>query len=581
MEVVALCNKLNEKRLYFEIEMMVARSIKSMSKADLEQEVASLRRQVAEFKKDQILFTRMENDQANFFQHVLENIPSDLVVFDIDHRYLYINPVAVKDQEMRAWLTGKTDYDYCKRTGKDVSLADYRRAEFNKVKESLQGVFYQEMMKNDQGEEIWNLRRMFPVIKSTGELHYIVGYATDITPLKIIEKDLQKAKAKAKVSMRIKEQFLANMSHEIRTPMNAILGMSNLLKDLKLNQKNRSYLDGISKSARNLIVVINDILDFSKISADKLDVEKIPINLIEEFGELKTLFEVKSSEKNIDLIFEVDSKINGVYFEGDPIRLNQIFNNLLGNALKFTEKGTVSFSALVKEQLGDQMTLVFSVKDTGIGIDEEVHDIIFMPFSQADASTTRQYGGTGLGLSISKRLVRLMGGELELRSAKGKGADFYFELTFSTTKIKGEAKQDQLFLREKIPQDFKVLLVEDNPMNQLYATSILEGYTNNVTLANNGREAIELLKVDPLFDLVLMDIQMPVMGGEECTEFIRSELHLDFPIIALTANAFKKDQVQYIEKGMNGYLSKPFEEKELLKIMHTFLPKSSTDAVNF
>jgi CheY-like chemotaxis protein len=203
-----------------------------------------------------------------------------------------------------------------------------------------------------------------------------------------------------------------------------------------------------------------------------------------------------------------------------------------------------------------------------------------MPFSQADASTTRQFGGTGLGLSISKRLVRIMGGELLLRSAKGEGAEFYFELIFSTSKIKGESKQDALFLREKIPNDFKVLLVEDNPMNQLYATSILEGYTNNVVVASNGQEAIELLKEDPLFDLVLMDIQMPIMGGEECTEFIRSEMGLNFPIIALTANAFKKDQDKYIEKGMNGYLSKPFEEAELLKIMHAFLPKSSAGSVN-
>ncbi len=542
-----------------------------ISKLEMINELKSLRREVAELKKKQIIFDSTEDKSSEFFKHILENIPSDLVVFDVNHKYLYINPIAVKDEEMRAWLTGKTDYDYCKRKNKAISLADGRREVFNKVKESLEGVFYEEMMLDDQGLEVWNLRRMYPITNNKGDLQYVVGYATDITPLKRLEKDLKKAKLKAKASMRIKEEFLANMSHEIRTPMNAILGMSNLLQDVQLDDKNRSYLNGISKSAKNLIVVVNDILDFSKMSSDNLVLEKIPINLQEEILQLKTLFELKSSEKNISLIFDIDSKIDGVNFEGDPVRLNQVLNNLLSNALKFTEQGSVTLSVTVKSQADAKMKLAFSVKDSGIGISDEDQEIIFLPFSQADASTTRKYGGTGLGLSISKRLVRLMGGSLSLFSVEGKGSEFYFELLLSTSKVVVNQEDSFLDVKVSMPNDFKVLLVEDNPMNQLYATSLLEMYTNKIIMANNGQEALDILKIDKSFDLVLMDIQMPVMGGEECTKYIRERLNLKVPIIALTANAFKKDQDSYIKFGMNDCLSKPFEERDLMKMLLKFL----------
>jgi signal transduction histidine kinase/ActR/RegA family two-component response regulator len=554
-------------------------STKPISQAELLKEIDSLKKELSSLKKEKKEHWAAEGSESDFFKHLLENIPSDLVVFDSNHKYLYINPVAVKDKIQRKWLTGKTDYDYCRKKGKDSSLADARRLQFNKVKETLEGVFYQEVLINDHGIEVWNLRRMYPIMDDTGRLQYVVGYGTDITHFKSSEKalekstkNLEKATKKAEVSMRIKEEFLANMSHEIRTPMNAILGMSNLLQNVKLKGKNKSYLDGITKSAKNLIVVINDILDFSKISSDKLHLEKIPINFTDELSQVKTLFQVKSTEKDIDFIFDVDTQLKALNLEGDPVRLNQILNNLLGNALKFTLKGTVTFSVSVKKKTKSEIRLGFSIKDTGIGIDEADQEIIFMPFSQADSSTTRKYGGTGLGLSITKRLVALMGGELLLESEKGLGSEFYFELPFSISQNTEASKNFKTKEIQELPKDFKVLLVEDNPMNQLYASSILEVYTKKVKVVNDGREALSALKEDSKYDVILMDIQMPRMGGEECTEFIRKKLKLNVPIIALTANAFKKDQKKYLKIGMDGYLSKPFEEQELFDVLYNFLP---------
>ena len=273
----------------------------NVTKIDLLLEIESLKREVESLKIQRDKKSQDYNEDSVFFKHLLENIPSDLVVFDSNHKYLYINPVAVKDKVLRKWLTGKTDYDYCRKKGKDSSIADARRVNFNKVKETLEGVFYQEMIINDKGIEVWNLRRMYPILDDTGSLQYVVGYATDITHLKSSEKALEKATKKAEVSMRIKEEFLANMSHEIRTPMNAILGMSNLLQNVQLTGKNKSYLDGITKSAKNLIVVINDILDFSKISSDKLHLEKIPINFMDELSQVKTLFRSKALKKTLIL----------------------------------------------------------------------------------------------------------------------------------------------------------------------------------------------------------------------------------------------------------------------------------------
>ena len=516
-----------------------------------------LKQKLAATKSEEFNFIDQE-----FYLNILENIPNDIVVFDADHNYIYVNPLAIRDEETRKWIIGKNDFDYCVLRNRPKEIAEGRRKVFLKAKESKEDIVFEEKMVNYAGEEIWNLRKMHPVLNSKGEVISVIGYATDITHIKNMEKELQVSSQKAEESFRIKEEFLANMSHEIRTPMNAILGMSDLLFKAGLTGKNLEYLQGINKGARNLLVVINDILDFTKVSANKLELENISINLQKEIQELEMLFQLKCIEKDISFVIDIDQSLNNKFVKSDPVRLNQILNNLLSNAIKFTQKGQVSLKVKTLLEEDGFAYIEFTVKDSGIGIAAENLDKIFIPFSQADSSVTRKFGGTGLGLSITKLIVGLMGGDLKVKSEEGLGSEFSFVLKVEEgveENIETDCSQLESFV---VPENFSVLVVEDNPMNQLYVQALLENYTSTIQIANNGEEALELLSKQS-FSIILMDIQMPVMGGEECTQIIRKDLLQNVPIVALTANAFKQDEEKYLAIGMNGYLSKPFSEKEL------------------
>ena len=317
----------------------------------------------------------------------------------------------------------------------------------------------------------------------------------------------------------------------------------------------------------NLLVVINDILDFSKLSANKVQLEQIPVCLKQEVHQLELLFQVKGSSK--DVLFEVnlDHRLQGKKVLTDPVRLNQVLNNLVSNAFKFTERGKVALSIRLAGVNAGNMMIQFSVDDTGIGISADELQRILSPFSQADTSTTRKFGGTGLGLSITKNLVELMGGELQIQSEKNCGAHFSFVLELPVAPDQNINCSPEGGAEEVKFEKLKVLLVEDNPMNQLYATAVLEDYCEEIIIANNGVEAIEKIREGIRVDLILMDIQMPEMGGERCTEIIRNELGLRLPVIALTANAFPEDKERYLKLGMNAYLSKPFKQNDFYKII--------------
>lgn len=512
-----------------------------------------------------------------FFEHVLENLPSDMVAFDKDHRYIFVNPKGISDKETREWIVGKTDFDFCKRRGYPMALAEGRRKAFNQVLQTKTEWFFEEKINSRSGEELWFLRRMFPVLDHKNNLLYVIGYATNITPIKKMEEDLGEEKRRSMASMKAKEEFLANMSHEIRTPMHAILGMSSLLESANLEGKHLEYLKGIQKSAKNLLVVINDILDYSKISANKVVVEKVPVCLIKEMEQLKLLFQVKGLSKDISFKITIDPKLQGTKLLADPVRLNQILNNLLSNAFKFVDKGKVDLDLIVLKEEGKAISIKFVVSDNGIGILKDQIDRILVPFSQADSSTTRKYGGTGLGLSITKGLIELMGGALVIDSDIGVGSTFSFVLEMviaENTEIDCGIEEGETNTSFAL-QALRVLLVEDNELNQLYASAVLDEFCEAIVIANNGKEALKVLKENQNFDLILMDIQMPEMGGEKCTMIIRDELGLNIPIIALTANAFKEDRERYLKTGMNSYLSKPFEKNEFTEMMRLVLDQDS------
>jgi PAS domain S-box-containing protein len=397
---------------------------------------------------------------------------------------------------------------------------------------------------------------------------YIIAFAQDITERLEAENELKKAKEKAEISAKAKELFLANMSHEIRTPMNGILGMAALLKKTDLTKSQQNYLHLIQESAQNLLVIINDILDIAKIESGKLRFEQIAFNVNEILHSAQQSLIYKAEEKDIFLHLKLLPITNPVV-TGDPYRLNQILINLLSNAIKFTEVGKVELTAVVAAETAQEYTLRISVKDTGIGIAPGKLNSVFESFTQAYIDTTRKYGGTGLGLTICKNLIEMQGGRIWAESEPGTGSTFSFEITYPKVYVEPDLAASPAEIDFTSLGALRVLLAEDNAINQFMAESIMKGWGFTVDIANNGLEAIALHEQNT-YDIILMDIQMPEMGGVEATKYIRQlpdPIKARIPIIALTANALKGDSDSYIAAGMNAYMSKPYEEEKLyLKI---------------
>ena len=428
------------------------------------------------------------------------------------------------------------------------------------------------------GNYYWVDTTIVPFFNDKGKPIQYIAIRADITEKKKVEEDLIAAKKIAENSVKIKDEFLRNMSHEIRTPMNSIIGFTDLLLETNLNSEQNEFLGRIKKSSSTLLVLTNDILDSSKLESGKLIFESIDFDLIELIDQVIKMIEHKAKKKGIELSLFIDSKCPR-YINGDPTRLNQVLLNLINNSVKFTEEGEVNIYVKPKIENDDSINIIFKIEDTGIGMSEKAQKIIFERFTQARSDTTRKYGGSGLGLAIVKMIVDQRKGEIHLESTLGKGTTFTIMIPFNKCiqeQVSGD-RNSLLGTEDNKPKIFslkhlKILLVEDNLMNQALAKSRMKSWHCNIDIADNGKIALKQLE-HTMYDLILMDIQMPEMDGYETTKRIRKLKPpiCNIPIIAMTADASSNDEEKSLKTGMNDYISKPFNPESLYNkiIYHT------------
>jgi two-component system sensor histidine kinase/response regulator len=483
--------------------------------------------------------------QRALLDSVLDNIDAHVYMKDRERRYLYVNARCAEAMGLEVGeIVGSRDRDVLPAERADRYWQEDAPLFANPRRVASQVQFTQ---RDGQVRELWTVK--VPVL-SEGAVVAIIGLSTDVT-------ELHQLKAQADAANLAKSNFLSNMSHEIRTPMNSIIGMAHLALKRVTDPKQRDYLDKITHASRHLLGIINDILDVSKIEAGKLDLEMLDFGLATLMQSIASQLGEAAAAKSLALDWQVDPALPPM-LRGDPLRLAQVLLNFTGNAIKFSARGRVSLRAMLVEHDGAVAVVRFEVQDGGIGMGAEQIAALFTPFHQADPSTTRQYGGTGLGLAISKQLAELMGGEVGVDSAPGRGSTFWFSARLvPALQSRAPAPVTPAPAVLAALRGATILLVEDNLFSQQVGQELLEGAQATVVVANNGSEALDLMRQQP-FDCVLMDVQMPIMDGFAATRHIRADPRLRHAlVIAMTANAGKEDRARCMAAGMDEFLTKP------------------------
>jgi PAS domain S-box-containing protein len=501
------------------------------------------------------------------YRSLVEETSQMTFITDLEGRFTYASPRLKK-------VIGYDDEDIIGKQFAFIYDEEWRK---NTIKFYIQQLLdnkaeteYVFPVKTKDGNKIW-FEQIATLVKKDGEVRGFQCVLHDITDRVNTEQTMLEAARIATEAKEMQQNFLGKMSHEIRTPMNGVVGMVNLLRNTELSEKQRLYVDTIRESAGNLLRILNDILDLSKIEAGKMTFEETEFDLVKLVNSVILNIRPGADDKKLIVASYIDDRIPRTIV-ADPLRLNQVLLNLAGNALKFTERGSIVIRVELQSMNDSGMMLKFSVSDSGIGIPRDKQSSIFESFAQADTFTTRKYGGSGLGLTIARQLIEQQGGTIDLQSEEGKGTIFYF--TFNCKWPEQKPAKDESYTPSVVNTaqlgSYHILLVEDNIINQMVAQHTIENWGASVTIADNGRKAMDLLRAHK-YDLVLMDLQLPEISGIQTTTMIRRDLGLDVPIIAMTASAMKNERDACIAAGMNDYFSKPFEYDDLNKILHRHL----------
>ncbi|MDD2501822.1 MAG: ATP-binding protein [Geobacter sp.] len=532
-----------------------------------EQRIEALTRMKAEEKL---------NNHNLFITTLLDMIPTPVFYKDDKRRYLGCNQ-AFKD------FTGLDDQQLVGKTVFDIAPADVAQRydeEDQLLLASPGSQSYESKVLAADGVMKTVLFNKATYTDATGQVSGIVGAMFDITDLKDLQNCTQQAKEAAEQANRAKSEFLANMSHELRTPMNGVLGMAQLLEMTALDSDQQEYVAAIMQSGTNLVKIIGDILDLSKIEADRIELEQETFSVRNTVEQVTALLRPQAQARGLGLFSRIDPELPDLFI-GDQGRIKQILLNVLSNGIKFTSSGSISLTLLSGPAAGGRVSLRFSIKDTGIGIPSQHLHKLFIPFSQADSSTTRRFGGTGLGLAISKQLAELMGGSISVDSTEGAGSTFFIKLPLELATSRYCEQQTTVtpsVAASPTPENHRILVVEDDLLNQKVISMMLGKIGYQTGLAADGEEALILLAAEP-FDLVLMDCSMPVLDGYLATARIRNPAtglqNHQVPIIALTARAMREDREKCLQAGMNDYLSKPVRCDDLQKVLNRWLPPES------
>lgn len=508
---------------------------------------------------------------------LMENIPDSIYFKDINSKFIKISQALVGRLKLNniEEAFGKTDFDFFSKKHAEKAFQD----EQNIIKTGMPLLNIEEKETYEGREDKWVSTTKMPLYNKKGEIIGTFGISRDITDIKKARENLkfakieaEKATRKAIVADSAKSDFLANMSHEIRTPMNAIMGFSEILKEQLSDPKHAEYIDIIMTSGKTLLGLINDILDLSKIEAGKMEFQYRPLDPHALFGDIVKIFAAKIKSKGLKLITDIDAKLPASLLL-DEVRMRQILFNIVGNAAKFTSEGYIELKVKgVFHPDRSKIDLIFSIKDTGIGISEEGKKIVFDAFRQSSGQSTKKYGGTGLGLAITKKLIELMNGEITVESVVGKGSVFKVKMKeVSIASLEHDIEERKLEDEDISFYGQKVLVVDDIESNRLLLNEVLNIYGLNVLEAVNGKEAINIAQNQGP-DIILMDLRMPVMDGYEAIKILKADRKLkDIPVVVLTASAMKSTEEDIKKINCNGYLRKPVSRPELILELKKYL----------